>query len=359
MPKYYKYKDLEGLHIKVSPIKRLLGFLPFYDGDQPQFSIKIRRLRKDAPSIGGIRILEKLPGKTKSSLLQVIKAEPKTDKIKLDITNTTHQYEEGGLAYKISIPINGVINKPLLTARVFSRDKRNVNLMYMAATSILTCFLTAVPLFAMTGIAPDSPIGKRIYTPVPTSTPTATPTIIPTPTQTPIPTTTLTSTNTPTPVSMNELKICKQPETQFPCRYYIRDGDIGSTIAEKVYGKDHIDQAGRIVELYRDENGEIMTIITGNEIVIPDWNIPLDEQYYEYYFQIISNPIRKCDARFWFPCWYVSDGEPLDILIGLPDPDINEKCFLQANRSTYNTRTGNTEIKAIGEGIIFVYPVCQ
>lgn len=180
-----------------------------------------------------------------------------------------------------------------------------------------------------------------------------------TPTPISVPSNTPTQTLTPTPASVSELKICKHPETQFPCRYYIRENDIAKPIAEKVYGKDHVDQAGRISELYRNEKGEIMTYIVGNEVVIPDWSIPLDEQYYEYYFQLIPNPIRKCDARFWFPCWYVSDGEPLDILIGLPDTDIDETCFQQANRSTYNIDTKDTETKSIGEGAIFVYPICQ
>ncbi len=234
-----------------------------------------------------------------------------------------------------------------LSRAIKGQEKKYLRNIYLAGYLLLAF---AIWYFAFNGAMAKFNIEIPAFL-SPTPSPTITPSSTPTETNTP--------THTPTPASVSELKICKQPETQFPCRYYIRDGDIGSTIAEKVYGKDHIDQAGRIVELYRDENGEIMTIITGNEIVIPDWNIPLDEQYYEYYFQIIPNPIRKCDARFWFPCWYVSDGEPLDILIGLPDPDMDETCFLQANRSTYNTRTRNTEIKAIGEGVIFVYPVCQ
>ncbi|MGA9397810.1 MAG: hypothetical protein WBV22_06065 [Anaerolineaceae bacterium] len=193
-------------------------------------------------------------------------------------------------------------------------------------------------------------VRKEATTPLPTNTPI--------PTQTPIPT------FAPTSSSMNNLSVCKQTktnipvETNFPCLYFIEDGDYGMAVAEKIYGKSHVNQSGRINELYRDKNGSISKYYIGDSIIIPSWDRKMDLDYYEYYFHIIKYPIPQCETKPFTPCWFISIGQPYSALIKIPDPPIDQYCFVNANRAQYDATTKDIVPKKEGEGVVFVFPIC-
>lgn len=95
-------------------------------------------------------------------------------------------------------------------------------------------------------------------------------------------------------------------EYETPCLFTPNENNLNSftSIAKEIYGNDHY--AGRIAELYRNNDGLIMPISSTKEMIIPKLEIERELSYYSYYFEVIQgNGISFCSNDFsQFPCFF-------------------------------------------------------
>ncbi len=163
--------------------------------------------------------------------------------------------------------------------------------------------------------------------------------------------------------SISDLPECNFDDKYFPCRYRTQPEEFAKDIALKAYN--NITLSGRIMELYRDKNGNIPTLTNDKEIIIPDINQELNQEYYEYYFQLIEYPISQCSdlKEPNIPCWYISsdeENETYEMLATLYPWDIKVDCIKAANKTEWsNEGEGGLVPKEIKAGIMIVLPYCD
>jgi len=89
------------------------------------------------------------------------------------------------------------------------------------------------------------------------------------------------------------------------CWFEPDDGENNSftAIAQEVYGNEQL--AGRIAELYRDEEGLIMPISTSRNMIIPNLSSQRSLAYYSCYFEkIMKIGLSQCKKNdLHFPCF--------------------------------------------------------
>jgi hypothetical protein len=173
-----------------------------------------------------------------------------------------------------------------------------------------------------------------------------------TPTATETPTLTTTPSPTPTPKvafaqmleSLGNVPWCDYEAVTFPCKYLVQDGDTFEAIARRVYGNPAY--SGRLVELYREAiTGSIPALKSYTTLIVPEFDRPLDAEYYRYYFSLLSEPILECDM-------------PYKTLLALYYPDTARiDCLLQANRAMYTPY--GLAVKVPNFGDMVVLPACQ
>lgn len=92
---------------------------------------------------------------------------------------------------------------------------------------------------------------------------------------------------------------------ELPCLFE-PDEEINNSftaIAKEIYGNEQ--SAGRIAELYRDEEGLIMPILTSKNMIVPDLDIPRTLAYFSCYFEeVMQVGITQCtEINLRFPCF--------------------------------------------------------
>lgn len=156
--------------------------------------------------------------------------------------------------------------------------------------------------------------------------------------------------------SIDDLPACDFNKSNFPCIYYVQVDINPNKVAIDAYGdKKHQD---RVKEFYRDKNGDIPTWIVGKFTILPSLtNRNID--YYNNYFKLLN--ILECNEQgFSPPCWYVSFGEPYEVLAeNYYNTQDVIKCIEKANKIEYNKVFESLRPITIKSNDVLILPICK
>jgi len=154
---------------------------------------------------------------------------------------------------------------------------------------------------------------------------------------------------------------------QFPCWFTPTEREFNSftSIAKEVYG--NYEMAGRIAELFRNEEGLIMAVTTSRDIIVPDPKIEGSINYLTYYLNNdMKVGISECyEVNTQFPCILeVKENETFESIVEKYYPNKNDSMVKRLELANdieyfYNEEKGWPDLRPISEitdGTLIILP---